>query len=539
MPLLILLISALIVSGCSSSSTSSSTAAATTPVTTTAAAVTTPASKLPATTTSAATPQYGGTLKLLAAGGFRNLGYPAINNPPFNPTSIIGCFDELMRKDESGNPLPNLCTSWKVDKDALTLTMNLQKGVKYHDGTDFNAQACKWAMDALIASSQGELPNVKSIDVIDDYTLRINMSKWDILIVNYFTLKAGTIPSPTAVQKNGKEWAVTNPVYTGPFKFNGYQQDVYLKYIKNTNYWRPGKPYFDAIEWSYIIDETTRKAAFQAGEGQVNAGVSALTANELKQTGNYKITTAPQGIYTLFPDSVNADSPWSNLKVRQAAAYAIDNKTIANTFGYGFYPPTNQIGFPGYAAYNPDIKGYPYDPAKAKALLAEAGYPNGFKTTLYSTSNSTTINQAVQGYWKTVGIDADLQIVEQSKNSDLDLNGWKNGVFTGHAIFVAIGYPAAKMFMLHFSKSSIFFKSIIHPEETDQLLDKSFSEPTMDQHNKDLLEINRLLVDKYCVSIPLFVQPQLAVKVPTLHDDRIYDPWGDQWYPELAWQEKK
>jgi len=446
--------------------------------------------------------------------------------------------DDLLRKDESGNPIPNMATGWKLDKDALTLTLTLQKGVKFHDGTDLNATTAKFCMDNLLKSGQQELPNVKSIDVIDDYTLKVNMSKWDILMVNYFALKAGQFYSPTALQKNGPDWAVLNPVMTGPFKFNGYQQDVSLKYIKNPDYWRKGKPYLDAIEWSYIVDPMTRKASFLAGEGQIVTGLSAQIADELNKTGKYKISSAPFGITMLYMDGANADSTWSNLEVRQAAAYALDTNTIANTFGYGFYQPTNQIGYPGYAMYNPNIKGYPYDAAKAKALLAKAGYPNGFKTTLYSTSADAVLYQAVQAYWKAVGIDASLEIVESNKNSELDVKGWKNGVFTGHGAYVALGYPPAKMLTVQFTKNAMFDVSTYRPAEVDPLLDKALTEPTAELMNKDIQEINRILIDQYCVAIPLYVTPSLAAKISTIHDDRIYEPWGDQWYPENAWLEK-
>jgi len=468
-----------------------------------------------------------------------NIGYPAATAPSFRPFLPYPALDELLRKDASGTPIPNLATSWKLDKDALTLTFTLQKGVKFHDGTDFNAQAAKWCMENLIAVQQPQLPNVKSIDVIDDYTLRINMSQWDILMVTYFDARAGQFYSPTAFQKNGKDWAVLNPVMTGPFKFDSFSRDVSLKFSKFNGYWRQGKPYLDAIEWSFIVDAMTRKASFLAGEGQIIVDVNAQIINELNKTGKYTITSAPFSIISIYPDGANADSVWSNLKIRQAAAYALDTQAIAKTFGYGFYPPTNQIGYPGYAMYNPAIKGYPYDTAKAKALLAEAGYPNGFKTTINCTSNDATLYQSVQGYWKAVGIDAEIQIVESSKNSELDLKGWKNGVFTGHAPYVALGYPPAKMLAVQFTKKAMYDVSTYRPDEVDPLLTKAMNQPTEELMNKDLQEINRILIDQYCVLIPLYVAPNFAAKDPTIHDDKIYDPWGDMWYPENAWLEKK
>lgn len=556
--LIILLIAILIISGCSStSSTTTTTSAATTaavtaqttakpPVTTgiaTTAATTIPVSTTtkPVVTTSASglQPQYGGILKILIAPVFLNVGYPPRAVPGFNPFQVAGTIETLLQADEHGDPIPALATSWKIVDDK-TLVLNLAKGIKFHDGTDFNAAAAKWCMETLTKEQPAELNTMSSVEVIDEYTLQVNFKIHDNLMVNYFLLKPGNMISPTAVQKNGADWAMTNPVGTGPFKFTGYQRDVYLRALeKNTGYYQKGKPYFDGMEVVYVADAMTRKTAFVSGAGQVITGLTPRDANELSKNSNYKVIVSPSSVFSLMMDSVNKGSPFYDLKVRQAVAHAIDKKAICDTFGYGYLNPTNQIGYPGNPMYNTNIKGYAYDPAKAKALLAEAGYPNGFKMTInYTTGAYDDIYLAIQSYLGKVGIEAQMNKTETANIQNLSSNGWTNGTLT-NSPYMAVGYPPTKTINFYYSSRSPFGKSVIRPDEVEALYQAAVSAPTKEEMIQKTQEINRLLIDKYCVEVPIFISPNIGAKVITLHDDRIFDPWQEMWRPADAWMEKK
>jgi peptide/nickel transport system substrate-binding protein len=556
-PLVIMLVVIFVVTGCSNPSPTPTTPAtiapaATSPITqapTTIPTTTKPVATTTATTTTvpaittsapAAKQQYGGALKILIPPVFLNIGYPPRAVPGFNPFQVAGTIETLLQADEQGNPIPNLASSWKISDDRLSLTLNLRQGIKFHDGTVLDAKAAKWCMETLSKEQPAELNTMKSIDVIDDYTVKVNFKNLDNLMVNYFLLKPGNMISPTAVQKNGADWAMINPVGTGPFKFTGYQRDVYLRMLeKNTDYWQTGKPYVNSIEVIFIADAMTRKTAFQSGAGQVITGLTPRDANELSKTGLYKILTSPSSIFSLMLDSVNPDTPFYNVKVRQAFAYAIDKKAICDTFGYGYLNPSNQIGYPGSPMYNPDIKGYPYDVAKAKALLAEAGYPNGFKTTInYSTGAYDDVYLAIQSYLAKVGIEAQLNKAETAKIQDLSSNGWKNGTVT-NSPYMAVGYPNAKTIAFYYSPRSPFGKSVLRPDEVETLYQAAVSAPTKEEMVKNTQEINRLLIDKYCVEVPIFVSPNIGAKDPSLRDDKIFDPWQEMWRPADAWLEKK
>jgi peptide/nickel transport system substrate-binding protein len=443
-----------------------------------------------------------------------------------------------MNRADDGSPVPFLLEGWDLDRDAMTLTMYLKEGIWFHDGTPLNAEAVIWCAQALIDSGQNELPNVGSLEALDEYTVRVTMSSWDVLMVNYFVLKAGNMYSPTAIQTHDPDWGLDHACATGPFEFESFEKDVRLKYVRNDDYWQEGKPYLDSIEWIFVQDVMTRVASFKAGEAQVVTGLTAVQANELEKTGDYVVVKAPTQIFSLYMDSVNEDSPWYKVEVRQAAAHAINNQEICDAFGYGFYEPANQIGYVGYPAYNPDIIGYPYDPDLARQMLADAGYPDGFDTTIWYTSGGDdSIFQAVQGYWEEVGIHVTLEVVDFAKLLEISTQGWHNGIQTFLPPFVPIGYPPAKNITFTFSPDSIFSVSVIRPDEVEELKIQALGADTEEECNEICKEINRLLVDKYCVLIPIFVSPSIAAKVPWLHDDEIDTKWQEQWFPADAWLE--
>ena len=153
--------------------------------------------------------------------------------------------------------------------------------------------------------------------------------------------------------------------------------------------------------------------------------IATSDAAALKATG--KFTLNPQEIATdcLAGDSAHPDSVFSNLKVRQAIAYAIDNAAVAKAIGMGFFLPTNQLNSPTDTAYNPNIVGYPYNVAKAKQLLTEAGYPNGFDTKVSFRTGAfeTDYFTMIQGYLKAVGINMALDIADSARYNDLRAKG--------------------------------------------------------------------------------------------------------------------
>ena len=197
-----------------------------------------------------------------------------------------------------------LATSWTVADDGSSVTFNLRKGVKFHDGSDFNADVCKWNLDLQIAAKTANAASWKSIDKVDDYTIRINLTSYMNVTVSSLMSVVTQQVSKAYVDKNGIEAARWNPVGTGPFILESYERDAKLTYKRNPNYWDTGKPYIDGITMTVIKDATVRKLAFQKGDINRITVAGGVDATELQKAG-FVLRTAPGGTFFLVPDSTN------------------------------------------------------------------------------------------------------------------------------------------------------------------------------------------------------------------------------------------
>lgn len=328
--------------------------------------------------------------------------------------------------DNLGGIQPWLAESYKVGDDLKSITFNLRKGVKFHDGSDFNAQVVKWNLDNIIAKKLQ--PNWDSVTIIDDYTVKVNLKQWQNTLLRAFDMGAAMI-SKASFDKNGIDWARYNPVGTGPFKFVSFQRDTSFKTVRNPDYWQKVKPYLDAVEYLFIADKMTQQAAIQAGEADALMVEPGKTAADMERLG-LQIKASLIATHVLQPDTANADSPWANKKVREAIEYAIDRESIAKSFGYGYLHAPYQIPGPATAIYDPNFAlGRKFDQAKAKQLLTEAGYPNGFKTTIIVSPISLIreIPEAVQAYLGQIGITVELEFPTAAKFSEYTNGTWRNG----------------------------------------------------------------------------------------------------------------
>jgi ABC-type transport system substrate-binding protein len=349
---------------------------------------------------------------------------------PGDSGNSLPALESLLEIDSVGKGNPRLATSFQTSPDGKTITFNLRKGVKFHDGTDFNATVAKFNLSNRMAEAS-ELAGVASVDVVDDFTIRLNLKFPDNMVLPTVSTTAGMQASMNAIQTNGKDWARMNPIGTGPFKFVDFKPKVSLTYQRFDGYWQPGKPYLDGLQLLYIGDATTAQLAFQKGEGQMMSS-NPKAANDLRNQPGVQVKAAfVSGNSSLFPDSKNADSPFAKKGVREAVEYAIDKEGLVKALGYGFWRPANQIIPSTIFGYNKDLKDRAYDPAKAKQLLADNGYPNGFKTSIVFTNPDRDWVETVQSFLKAVGIDVEAQLVDTARQTTIRSTGWKNGLVVG------------------------------------------------------------------------------------------------------------
>ena len=210
--------------------------------------------------------KYGGVVKINWATQSKQIGIPLRLRGPAWWFASIALQPLIQRTEKAGVFAPCLAESWELAPDKSSYTFKLRKGVKFHDGTSFNAQAVKWNLDKVRASKRPFLSSVTSFDIIDDNTIRANLKEWNTLLRDDFRHPSCYIISPAAYEKNGEKWADTNPIGTGPFKIKEFKRSIKIVYEKNQDYWEKGKPYIDGVEVLAISDPMTQMASLLAGE---------------------------------------------------------------------------------------------------------------------------------------------------------------------------------------------------------------------------------------------------------------------------------
>lgn len=496
-----------------------------------------------APTPTPAGPARGGVLKLAWGVDAEALGWPADMRSAQALLHSKTCVESLARMDGSGKAIPHLAEKWESDATAKTYTITLRKGIKFHDNTDFNAKACKWNLDEFRGSNRPELKSVASVEIVDDYTILLKLSQWDNTITDRMALSAAAMMvSPAAFEKNGKAWCQKNPVGTGPFKFASWQKDVKQVYQRFEGYWQKDRPYLDGVEINIIADPLVQSASFQRGEVDVLAGLTAQDAADLKQKNLYNVVSLKTGLgagmLAIGTDGIHPDSPFAKLEVRKAFAHAIDKKEIADAIYKGLAVVTDQWGAPGAWSYNSAVAGFPYDPDRAKKLLAEAGLANGFKTKFFvsNTKINVDVATAIQDYLAKVGIDMAIEPHASSQQTTYATQGWKGGLlFTTVKVVPDV---ASQMAEVVHSRGFMYAKSIPHFDETDKLIDQALSAADFETKQKITLQLQQLVFDKYAIFMPLFVMPSIAAKYLKVRDDKIYEDEVTTWTPESAWLQK-
>jgi peptide/nickel transport system substrate-binding protein len=444
----ILLISAFIMAGCNSTPTTTAAPPVKTsaPAQTSAAPATSAASKTTAAP-SADQPQYGGKLTWI-----RNMGIPDVGAPADTPSGtfvlslVSPVLESVVGKDANGNFKPSLVESVEYSPDGKVITMHLLKGINFQDGTPFNAASIKYNLEACLAAncaSSSMLKLVSSYQIVDDYTLKVNLSKYDARFMLTLAETAnGQIASPTAMAKatNPQDRGKDHVVGTGPFKFDSWQQDQYIRMVKWDGYRVKGRPYVDAIEIRNNSDLTVSIMSFKAGEVQMVENIDPSQYVSLKKEG-YHVDIPPLGfVFTVIPDSANPDSPFKDIRVRQALEYAIDKVSMTQGIGLGTQFPSYQFATSPPVGqdpwYIPDLAKREYNPAKAKELLAAAGYPNGFSYPLLSDVRARQDQVvAIQTYLKAVGINTTLDMADVMRASTFGKDGFKGILVPGFPYF--------------------------------------------------------------------------------------------------------
>jgi peptide/nickel transport system substrate-binding protein len=439
--MVIVLVSGLIFSSCSTSTTTTTTAAPTTSK---------PAATTPAPT--AATPKYGGTLKY-----GESLWYGSTLGWPGDPGWLISApmmpvfADTILAVDSKAIIHPNLATDWSVSSDLKSITLTLRKDVKFHDGSNWNADVCKWNLDLLVTPKFGDYAYVDSVEVVDPYTVKLNLNQYSNTLLT--TIASTFVVSEQAYIDHGanadaEKWMRANIVGSGPFKMVSAVPNVSIEGTRFDGYWG-GRPYLDSIVMTNIPDNMTRAQALQAGEIDIEGGnPGKIESDLLAASKNFKIEADYIAISILVPDTKNPDSPLSNIKVRQAVSLALDRDSIVNTLGYGYWTTTSQFAVPGTSAYNTSLPEIKQDLTRAKQLLTDAGYGDGLTINLLGSTVTTFKDMVVaeQGMLAKIGITMNINLIDHPAYKDAVRKGWDGYAAAGLLIDANMGWALGTNF---------------------------------------------------------------------------------------------
>lgn len=486
-------------------------------------------------------PKYGGTLRVAVLVDGNYIGLPTKQVPAVHTQrQVAPAIETLFRSDKEGNPIPWLAEGYTSDYEAKTITLSLRKGVKFHDGTDFNAEAVKWNLEMNMNAKLGGTENFKSIDVVDDYTVRINLIENDNTIIGNFAYMIGQIISPLSYEKNGEEWAANHPVGTGPFKLVSWEQNRKTVYEKFEDYWQEGKPYLDRIEWTPVQDNVTRLFSLKSGEFDVALNLADKDLEGV-ESEDFTVTTNPTGAGAVgvVYDNANPNSPFSKLEVRQAVQHAVDTEAIVKNVYYGNAEPANQWIYKGHGSYNPSIEGYPYDPEKAKELLAKAGYPNGFKTkiTYIATPEYEQVYTIVQAYLKEVGIEVELEAVLNNRYAEIAYQGGKwEGMLHGS---VSGNPDVAGSLRLRYIGNNNYYIQSSYPDDYKKALQNAITAQDLASKQKYTQEAMKLMIDEHALRLVIALRKESAVTHPYVQGTGIFETANSVWWtPEDVWLNK-
>ncbi len=398
-------------------------ASCTTPVTQPTSALPTAAS--PANPTSAAassTPQRGGILTVgMRAEPFQLDPIKDLGSDGNDVILTSQMIESLIGVDQEGKMVPQLAEAMpEVSADGLTYTFKLRQGIKFHDGTDFDAEAVKFNWQNLIDPAYGSrqtgriAPLVKSIEVVDPYTVRVTFNKvYPDFMAEVAYRTWWRINSPTAVKKLGKDYgSVTGGVVgTGPFKFKEWNAGDSIVLERNENYWDKDVPYLDGITYKVFKDPSVAVLNLKTNNLDFLFNLPFQFLKEVQSLPNVKVMSHGSGINELI--FLNTTLPMFNDKrVRQALNLAIDRQAINDVLFSGLAEIPNGP-FPSWHwAYAKDVPPPAYDPDKARSLLAEAGYgeSNPLKFELRTWTDPKLVDQAslVKGMWEKVGVQVEI-----------------------------------------------------------------------------------------------------------------------------------
>jgi peptide/nickel transport system substrate-binding protein len=416
---------------------------------------------------------------------------------------LYALHDALVKPMPGSMNTPCLAESWSASKDGLSYEFVLRKGVKFHNGDPVTAEDVKFSFERYKGSAAAVLKaKVREIQIVDPGRVRFHLKEpWPDFITFYGTSAsgAGWIVPKKYVEKVGDDGFKKAPIGAGPYRFVSFTPGIELVMEAFDGYWRK-KPAVQRLVFRSITDEATRAAALKRGEVDIAYLFAGPVADDIQRTPGLRLV-APllSGVFWLdFLDQWDPKSPWHDKRVRQAASLAVDRAAVnqAELLGLGkihgnWIPPQFEFAL---ALPPPD-----YDPAKAKALLAEAGYPNGFDAgDFYPWPPYNSMGEAVANYLQTAGIRSHIRTMERAAF----LTAMREKKIKGVMINItgAAGNAATRL-EAYVEKSGIYSRGVL--PEIEDLLQRQARETDRRTREALLHQAQKLVID-HALYAPLY-----------------------------------
>ena len=403
-------------------------------------------------------------------------------------------YDTLVYIDNEGKLQPNAAESWKYSDDGLTLTLNLRPGMTFSTGDPVSAEAVKKTMDRnkeTPGQQQDKFVSVKSVEAIDELTVRVNFSKPDAAFLYNMGMDGGVIGDPATLTTDR---TATDPVTSGPYVLDKGKSVQGSTYVLNRrdDYWNKEAYPFKTVTVRVLADQTAALNALRSKEVDVS-GVPGNQLESVKAGGNFNVfhnPTSSIGFINLADRSGTVLKPLADVRVRQAINFALDRKGFVDKLLSGAGTASVQQFNLNGAAYDPKLEDeYPYDVERAKELLKEAGYPNGFDVSMPSTVLSQSYEPSISQALGDIGIKVNWEPVPPQNSTAAVVSGkYPMYFFISSATVTQREIPR----QLRSATMNPFKWST---PELDELVEKANSELNEEKQAEIYKEINRYVVE--------------------------------------------
>jgi peptide/nickel transport system substrate-binding protein len=435
----------------------------------------------------------------------------------FDGQSVLlwrGVYETLLKyKDGTTEIVPNLAESYSISADKLTYTFKIRKGIRFQDGETLDAAAVKFNIDRQIAIKQGiayALAPITKIDTPDDSTVVLHLSApSDGLLSAFAGLYTVEMISPKAIKDHttsndwGQAWLRDHMVGTGPYMLQGYTQSQQAVFTRNPNYWRGWDgDHFQRVIVKYVHEPSTEQLLLQQGEIDVALFLPDDVVESLDGKPGIRVTNVPSFnlYYIVLPTK---KGPTANVKVRQAIAYGLNYQAFVKDMLRGKAKQARGPLPSNFLSFNPDIPQYGYDPAKAKRLLAEAGYPNGGFTIKYVYESGywwkRPLGELFQSNMKDLGITVEIQEMSPSAWAATLSNPDTAGEAFGLVWWPTLATPYDYMWSIFDTQaqgSAGYNWGYYSNPKLDKLLDAASAEPDDAKRMQMYGEAQKLLVEE-------------------------------------------